>query len=188
MRNATGRKKKSDAQQASSTRRSQDRAATARASQRRAATTAKTRSQNPRRSAANRKQLKLPNFGAITQFAQGHRIITGAIVVVVILLVALYGPLQGLYCAWRTNTYRQAELTQVQGVTDGYRHDIERLQTEEGIKDEARRRGYVEQGETALVVESLPAEEPRQQADPPAPAPWYIGVLDVFFGFKPEQL
>lgn len=188
MRNATSKQEKSSVKRAPSARTPRDRAAAARTSQRRTSAAARAeRSQNPRRSAANRKQLTLPNFGAAAQFVREHRILTGAVVVVVVLLVALYSPLQGLYCAWRTNTYRHAELAQVEGITEDYRHDIERLQTEDGIKDEARRRGYVEEGETALVVESLPSEEPRQNVAEPEPTPWYISVLDVVFGFKPEH-
>ena len=112
---------------------------------------------------------------------------------VAILLVVVAGPARTYYVAWREQGVLQAEYEALATQNEELNHEIERLQTLEGIEDEARNRGYVYPNEEALVVEGL---EPKQVADPTLVdaaieeheknLPWYVGILDVIFGYKNE--
>ena len=111
----------------------------------------------------------------------------------VILLVVVAGPARTYYVAWRESGVLQAEYAALAAQNEELNHEIERLQTREGIEDEARNRGYVYPNEEALVVEGL---EPKQVADPTLVdaaieeheknLPWYVGILDMIFGYKNE--
>ena len=59
--------------------------------------------------------------------------------------------------------------------------------SEEGIKDEARRHGYVEEGETRIVVEG--AEEEGSQTDDAQDdeVPWYLRVGDFVFQYHEDS-
>lgn len=105
------------------------------------------------------------------------------LVVVLVVVVALYAPAKGLYAAWRTNEARQAQLDELNASNEGYRSDISRLQTREGIEDEARKRGYVNEGETSVIVEGLPTEDGSSDAAP-AEVPWYIALGDFVFQYE----
>ena len=72
--------------------------------------------------------------------------------------------------------------------------EIEHLKTDEGIKDAARTElGWVEEGETAGVVQGLDQEASSQKDESinaqvksgsvPAPETWYSPMLDAFFGY-----
>ena len=74
---------------------------------------------------------------------------------------------------------------------DSIRGDLELLQSREGIENEARARGYVEAGETKVIVEGLPEEE-EQEGVPvmtdvvvPDDRPWPQVLLDRLFGYTP---
>lgn len=109
-------------------------------------------------------------------------IVVAALVVV---LAALYAPAQGLYRAWRDQGAQQATLDELNQSIEEYQGDIDRLQTREGIEDEARKRGYVAEGETGVTVEGLPQEDSSQ--DDPAPAtPWYLVLGDLVFQYDAE--
>lgn len=111
------------------------------------------------------------------------------IIVAVALLVvvaALYGPSCDLYRQWRLESARSQTLSELTQANEEVQGDIDNLTTEEGIKDEARRRGYVEEGEKSVVVDGLTegddsSDEPAEQA--PA-EPWYLGVTDFIFGYE----
>lgn len=104
----------------------------------------------------------------------------------------LYTPVRNLYIA-----HRQLEtLQQTYGVlseeNDKLRSQIEALQTREGIENEARERGYVEPGETKVLVEGLDVEEgPSAAAEAvaeleiPDTRAWYVRLLDSLFGYDP---
>ena len=112
---------------------------------------------------------------------------------VAILIVVVAGPARTYYIAWRESGVLQAEYAALAAQNEELNHEIERLQTREGIEDEARNRGYVYPNEEALVVEGL---EPKQVADPTLVdaaieeheknLPWYVGILDMIFGYKNE--
>ena len=69
-------------------------------------------------------------------------------------------------------------------LADEYQQDIDRLQTREGIEDEARKRGYVSEGETGVIAEGLPEDQEAEEA--PAELPWYLAVGDFVFQYKEQ--
>ena len=107
-------------------------------------------------------------------------------VALLVVVVALYGPSCDLYRQWRLESARSQTLSELTQANEEVQGDIDNLTTEEGIKDEARRRGYVEEGEKSVVVDGLTegddsSDEPAEQA--PA-EPWYLGVTDFIFGYE----
>lgn len=106
-----------------------------------------------------------------------------ALAVAAVVALALYEPARGLYSAWRTQGIREAQLEQLNESNEEYRSDIDRLQSREGIEEEARKRGYVTEGETSVIVEGLP-EDDSSSADDAAENPWYIGLLDTIFRYE----
>ncbi|WP_298578193.1 septum formation initiator family protein [uncultured Olegusella sp.] len=78
-----------------------------------------------------------------------------ALAITVLLFFAVYPPLRDYYVARRTQEDLKAHYAQLKDKNGELLGDIERLQTSEGIEDEARKRGYVNQGETGVVVEGL---------------------------------
>lgn len=118
------------------------------------------------------------------------------VIVVAAVLVAgvfLYGPTKDLYWAHRDNEVLTA---QAQALDDSNAEALARVQalsTEDGIKDEARLHGYVEEGEEAVTVQGLPGEEDESEAAPvpddvaqqvlEQEDPWYIQALDTVFGY-----
>ena len=108
------------------------------------------------------------------------------LVVLVVLRVvagALDPPAQDLYCAWRDQEAHEQQLETLNEDISQYQGDIDRLQTREGIEDEARKRGYVAEGETSLVVEGLPEDEGEDQDDTPD-KPWYLALGDFIFQYQ----
>lgn len=99
--------------------------------------------------------------------------------------VALYFPAQDLYCAWREQGSKQATLEQLNESIEEYQGDIDRLQTREGIEDEARKRGYVEDGEVGVTAVGLPEDE--QTDDKDQALPWYLSLGDLVFQYREEQ-
>lgn len=121
----------------------------------------------------------------VADFASRHRLPLAVVLVALVLVAALYGPTCDLYRAWRTTSTREAELSQIEDSNDAYQAEIDRLQTREGIEDEARRRGYVADGETSVVVEGL--EETSDDADATTDdTPWYLRLGDTIFGYEAE--
>lgn len=108
-----------------------------------------------------------------------------------IVVAVVAGPARNYYIAWRDAGVLQAEYDALAVQNEELNHEIERLQTLEGIEDEARRRGYVYPDEEAVVVEDL---EEEQVADPALidaaveeherTLPWYVGILDAIFGYQ----
>lgn len=111
----------------------------------------------------------------------------------VIALAVVFGPARNYYMAWREAGILEVEYETLTAQNEELNHEIERLQTIEGIEDEARQRGYVHPDEEAFVVEGI---EEEQVADPTLvdaaveehekSLPWYVGILDALFGYKHE--
>jgi len=118
----------------------------------------------------------------------GHRAL---VLGVVVLLVAafLYVPLRNLYLAKRTELVLQSQYQTLTQINEGIEADLASLQSEEGLENEARRRGYVEEGEIAINLEGLDFEDETatdSEVDSSYGAdsfvaPWYVHVLDVLF-------
>ena len=107
-------------------------------------------------------------------------IIVGAALAVV---VFLYGPVATYYRAWRAGLDLQAQYDALAQSNDQIQQQNDALLTREGIEEEARRRGYVGEGETGVVVEGLP-DGSSSSADVTSDHPWYVAPLDVIFGYE----
>ena len=119
-----------------------------------------------------------------------HRGAVVACAAALVLLVALYGPACGFYQAWRENGVLQAEQARASAESEELEGDISSLMTEEGIKDEARRRGYVEEGETRIIVEGAGEEgtgETASDGSSTDDTPWYLRVADFVFQYRPSD-
>lgn len=118
-------------------------------------------------------------------------------VVVVALIAALYSPVKALYGAHRTNAVLAERLDAATASATQLQGEVDSLMTREGIEDEARRRGYVGEGETAVEVggiedsgsattdESVTGDSSQTQGQD-AQDPWYVSVLDFIFGYDPS--
>ena len=123
-----------------------------------------------------------------------HVHLRGLIVLGAIALAGLmlYGPVRDLYLASRRLDTLQATYDILVEENNQIREELELLQTRDGIENEARARGYVEPGETKVVVEGLPEEEDPATAyaihdiELPDDRAWYIRMLDDLFGYNPE--
>ena len=107
------------------------------------------------------------------------------IVLAVILVVAaaLYAPARTYYSAWRTNGILQSSKDAIDQSNSAYESDNSRLMSSEGIQDEARKRGFVSEGETGVKVEGL--DESSSSSDLSSDSdPWYITVLDFVFSYQ----
>lgn len=139
-----------------------------------------------RRSRTATRTLMLPT-------ALGRLPLILAIVLASLALVAgiLWGPTRAYYLAWRESGVLQVEYSTLSDENASLNHKVDRLQTLEGIEDEARRRGYVYPNEEALVAEGV---EEEQVADPNQvqeaidayenSLPWYVHLLDSLFGYR----
>ena len=156
--------------------------------------------QRPRRASAPKqgtgaKPARSPlagvSLGGIREKGEGFlntadRFRTALVVVAVLLVVfvALYAPAQGLYCAWRDQGVQQAELDELTKANEQYQSDIDRLQTREGIEDEARRRGYVAEGESEIVVDGTLPGDGQQGDSAEEELPWYLALGDFVFQYR----
>ena len=130
----------------------------------------------------------------ILSWAGSHRAAC-VVVVIVALVVALYPPAKALYGASRTNAVLAERLDAATSSATQLQGEVDSLMTREGIEDEARRRGYVSEGETAVDVDGVTDSgsattdesvtgDSSQTTD--AQEPWYVSALDFFFGYDPS--
>ena len=106
-------------------------------------------------------------------------------------IVSMYGPLRDYYVARRTHEYLTVQVEQLESANAEVEAKIRALQTREGIEDEARRRGYIEEGSNAVNVVGLPEGTDTTAADS-AFTPveevetyWYTPMLDKLFQYTP---
>ena len=121
----------------------------------------------------------------LREFCSRCRVPLVVIAVLLVLFVALYGPAKGYYSAWRTNGILLAEHEKETAEGKQLEDDVNALMTEQGIKDEARKKGYVDEGEKIVVVEGLEPEEEPEEA--PESDPWYLELGDLVFQYEKEQ-
>lgn len=116
---------------------------------------------------------------------KGLRIFLIVVAIVAVAVLMLYSPLQQLYAAWRTNSELSDTYDELVSENEELNDELERLQTLEGIEDEARDLGYVEEGETGVIVEGLDDdsddEEEEEESDP-----WYVVFGDFIFQYEEE--
>lgn len=146
------------------------------------------RSAEPRREAASLPTIDVNGaLSAIGNFVVHFRVALLIAALVLGVLMAMYGPVQTYYRAWRAGQDLQAQLDELNASNEQYKDDIQALQTREGIEDEARRRGYVTNGETKVVVDGLNdgSDDSSQSSDgdQQAQKPWYIELGDKVFHY-----
>lgn len=168
----------------------------------RSVTGAAARSGRPARSSARETAGRVGPRGAagasgVVSWADTHRLACVVVVIVVALVAALYSPVKALYGAHRTNAVLAERLDAATASATQLQGEVDSLMTREGIEDEARRRGYVGEGETAVEVggiedsgsattdESVTGDSSQTQGQD-AQDPWYVSVLDFIFGYDPS--
>ena len=108
-----------------------------------------------------------------------------------VVTATLYNPVRDLYLAHRRLDTLQKTYDAVAAQNEQLEREIEVLQTREGIENEARSRGYVEPGETKVIVKGLTTEGGNStytitDTELPDDRPWYIKALDYLLGYDPE--
>lgn len=166
---------------------------TQRANRRRDARVAPDRAADGRPAEPRREAASLPTIdvngalSAIGNFVVHFRVALLIAALVLGVLMAMYGPVQTYYRAWRAGQDLQVQLDELNASNEQYKDDIQALQTREGIEDEARRRGYVTNGETKVVVDGLNdgSDDSSQSSDgdQQAQKPWYIELGDKVFHY-----
>lgn len=166
---------------------------TQRANRRRDARVAPDRAADGRPAEPRREAASLPTIdvngalSAIGNFVVHFRVALLIAALVLGVLMAMYGPVQTYYRAWRAGQDLQAQLDELNASNEQYKDDIQALQTRGGIEDEARRRGYVTNGETKVVVDGLNdgSDDSSQSSDgdQQAQKPWYIELGDKVFHY-----
>lgn len=130
----------------------------------------------------------------IATWADGHRLAVGILVGIIFVFIMLYPPICSYYAAVRTNATLSSQLSDITTDVDALSSDVSKLTSEEGIKDEARRRGYVEDGDVAVEMEGVQDSgsaaadttvmEDAQKEE--TETPWYFVALDFIFRYDAE--
>lgn len=135
-----------------------------------------------RHSAASEKTFDFTGAAnSVKDFCRRHLVVVAVLAAIVVVAISVYEPAKTYYLAWRTGTALQTSYDSLTKSNDDLQDDVERLQTKEGIEDEARKKGYVSPGETAVKVEGLPDDSAGGQAQ--EEDPWYIQLGDTIFGY-----
>ena len=131
----------------------------------------------------------------VLAWAMEHRALSIALVAIVALALMLYPPLKALYGASRTNALLSTQLSSVTATNDTLQGEVDNLMTREGIEDEARRRGYVTEGDTPVDMSgvedsggaSSDSTVSTDESASTASDPWYVSALDFIFGYDPAD-
>ena len=114
-------------------------------------------------------------------------------VTLAICVAMLYGPVCTYYAAWRDARRLEIAYDVVKDQNSELNHEINRLQSLEGIEDEARRRGFVYPSEEALVTDVQPTADTtnpevvnQRLIAYEQQQPWYIHTLDSLLGYSYE--
>ncbi len=136
----------------------------------------------------SRTRISLPKLHRPSP-AAAKRVAVG-IAIVLVAFAVVYSPLRALYAARRDEQILTAKLEQVNASNEYLQDSVSTIQTREGIENEARRRGYVENGETAVTVEGLDTSDNEfdtltSDDTTTPPTPWYIQIFDGIFQYTP---
>lgn len=132
---------------------------------------------------------------AVAGWAGAHRALSIAMATVLVVVAMLYPPARAYYAAARVNSVLSSQLYDVNASNDSLQSDVSSLMTKEGIEDEARRRGYVSKGDTAVDMSGVSdsggatSDQASATSDDTASSaaePWYLSALDAFFGYDPS--
>lgn len=110
----------------------------------------------------------------------------------------LYEPARDLYVAKRQEGVLAAQLASIDSQNDALSDSVSSLTTREGIEDEARKRGYVTSGDTAVTVDGLDdstdtsssgaaSSTTANDASDSTDEPWYVSALDFVFDYQPSS-
>lgn len=134
-------------------------------------------------------QATIPKVNAV-RLPRKLRGFIGAVALLAIFGLALYGPAQQYYHQMRETDRLQAEYVAVSERTAALQSQIDALQSPEGIEDKAHSDlGYVKQGEQTATVKGITIEDTSEFSSNvipnsiPAPVTWYSTVLDAFFDY-----
>lgn len=108
--------------------------------------------------------------------------------IILAVLLLLYAPARSYYVALRTNEDLQRYYDAYAEQNEELTSDIMRLHSQEGIEDEAHKRGWGYEDETNVTVEGLEAEPTPDEPKDVVIAderPWYQVILDVLFMYEP---
>lgn len=127
------------------------------------------------------------NVAAFFAESRGRQILGIAVLAIALLVVALYGPAKSYYTAVRERDDLTTYYARLEASNSSLRDSIQYLQSTEGIEDEARKRGYVYEGETSAQIDGL--EDTTDDFTgtsevPDVEQPWYVQALDRFFGYQ----
>lgn len=132
---------------------------------------------------------------AVAGWAGAHRALSIAMATVLVAVAMLYPPARAYYAAARVNSVLSSQLYDINASNDSLQSDVSSLMTKEGIEDEARRRGYVSKGDTAVDMSGVSdsggatSDQASATSDDTASSaaePWYLSALDAFFGYDPS--
>ena len=150
------------------------------------------RSQTSKKLNARRASLRSNNHSKRIQ----KMLIAGVIIAV---LVMIYPSLRDYYVAARTQEDLETYQAQLEDSNGQLKSDISYLETTDGIEDEARKRGYVGNGETGVEVNGLDdssstdnttnssdSSASNQSTDTSSSLPWYKRILDEIFNYVSE--
>lgn len=112
-----------------------------------------------------------------------HRRPLIAVGLILVIAAMLYAPARTYYSAWRTNSILQNSYSDIGQENSDLQDELTSLQTRDGIEDEARKRGYVTEGETGVKVDGLDGGSSSNDAST-SPDPWYVTVLDFIFAYQ----
>lgn len=85
--------------------------------------------------------------------------------VIAAVILSLYGPIRSWYVAQRRTQDLQAQYAQLNSANSVLQGEVSSLQTQEGIEDEARKHGYVEEGETPVTITGEGSEVTEDSSD-----------------------
>lgn len=132
---------------------------------------------------------------SIRNFYMSHKKLCISVAIVLLLVLSIFKPLRDYYISVRTHEILAQNYEELSQTNATLKQDVERLQTEEGIQDEARKRGYVGQGETAVTVEGQSDSDDDQSQDDPSKKEEYVDrrdmktrILDTLFAFDPRSV
>lgn len=112
------------------------------------------------------------------------------VLAVALALAMLFAPVRELYIAHRQLDDLQATYDALEAENKAILDEINYLQTDDGIETEARRRGYVAEGETKVVVEGFPETEDTDPTSTPVSSEvadnrsWVVRFFDRVFGYE----
>lgn len=118
-------------------------------------------------------------------FVSRHAVPLAVIATLTLAIVMLYAPMRDWYVSMRSNQDLAAYYAALDEQRDDLSEDLSRLQTREGIEDEARKRGYINPDETGVLVENLPVEdlEMGDEIQVSYETTWNVALLDFVFGY-----